>query len=216
MKVLFCDSYLTPDLDLVQYLNYDLVVFNQWSMEFNPVLDYQNSRKKAIQKIFHLPESYFSGVLLFGEPSLKLITQSLNPKYQYSLVPDKLSAFDYASFIKNFKIPVATIGYSYFHDLYFHILGLNFIPSIFSKWWESYESSSPLDLVLSASIVEWTTLKGLSPVIEDLFSETKWSQLELFFSNEDRKLFNAKSISNFYNQHPEVKKIISQWHQIKP
>lgn len=53
-------------------------------------------------------------------------------------------------------------------------------------------------------------------MIEDIFSETKWSQLDLFFSSEDRTLFNSKSISKYYQHQPEIKEIILQWHKIKP
>lgn len=186
------------------------------SPQFTEVLSFQRSRKKVLQKFIPaLTDQSFDSLIVLGKPTLIEIAKHLNPDYKLFFTNQPLTPLEYSRHIQSLNLPVSTTGYTYFHDVYFHVLGLNFIPAEFTSWWkDTNHLYCETDLVYLASIVEWTTLKGQSEIIESLFHPSNWKQLILFFSQADPNQFNAQTLDSTYRKYPQVSNIIKQWHQI--
>lgn len=214
MKTFIYQGQITTKTDFSHLLeHYDLILCPYFDKEMSICLDYQNSRKNIIQKLYpELPDSAFSNLLIWSKKKTGEILTVLNPSYQAIFVSDDLNHLSYSAYIKNFSLPVCTRGYTYFHDFYFHILGSHFIPTSFTRWWKTAKFQDEDHFILMAAIIEWTSLKGLSPIIEDILTPNKWGQLELFFNSHPK--INRKTINQVYNSYPQILDFIKEWNQI--
>ena len=214
MQIYQYDGLITEVTTLDNLVNnYDVIICPNFNDSMSLCLDYQNSRKSIIQNMFpEITDVFFNHLIIFGKKKTSEILTSLNPEYQALFVSCNLNPLAYSNYIKELSLPVSTMGYNYFHDFYFHILGSGYIPISFTKWWKTAQFNDEANFILMAAVVEWTSLKGLSPIIEDIFTQGKWGQLELFFNNYPQ--INRKIINKVYDSHPQILSFINEWHKI--
>lgn len=212
----FDDKTVIPN----QWLeNYDVIILSNFSKKLEPALESQVKRIPILLSL--VPElkqiDLKNKLLIFGKSISQKMAFKLNPAYKIEFIgSEKIDTLIYSQYIQKNTLPVSTIGYLYFHDFYFHVLGMKYIPLSFTSWWNKNKTSlDPVDQVMMASIVEWTTLKQLSPIIEDMFSPDKWNQLDLFFMDQNRVMFNAKALNKTYKKYlPEVKTFLEEWKKL--
>lgn len=200
--------------------NFDVTVIPYFnSTDYGSAIDSQIKRLKVLQTV--LPElksiDFKNNLVILGKATLGKLINNLNPAYNPVFVEhDKLTAQDYANFIKQQIIPISKQGYIYFHDVYFHAAGTHNIPDSFTRWWKANNMKlNPTESIMMASVVEWTTLKGVSPIMEDMFDPERWGQLELFFMEQDRNICNSKNLKQVYKKFmPLMRKILLEWSRI--
>jgi hypothetical protein len=188
--------------------------------DYGSAIDSQVKRIKVLQTV--LPElksvDFKNNLVILGKGALEQLLLQLNSAYKPIILgTEKLTAQEYANYIKLQLLPISNQGYTYFHDVYFHAAGSHNIPDVFTRWWKSnHMRLNETESVMMASVVEWTTLKGVSPIMEDMFSPERWNQLELFFMGQDRNICNAKNLNLVYKKFmPLMNKIILEWHGYK-
>lgn len=196
--------------------NYDVIVLSNFDPKLAMVLDSQVRRRPTLAHLF--PElkkiNFHTHLVIFGKAFTENLVSTLNPKYQVEWVHQgRMSPENYAQSIQKLNIPVCLKGYTYFHDMYFHALGVQHIPKCFTSWWQEHSSNlSREELVMMASVVEWTSLKEVSFIMEDFFSPQKWHLLDLFFKDEDRTWCNRETLVKVYKKYrPLMDQIISEW-----
>jgi hypothetical protein len=189
------------------------------STDYGSAVDSQVKRTKVLHLVF--PELKTTdlrhNLVILGQGALDKMLHQLNSAYKPILITtEKLTAQDYANYIKQQLLPISQQGYIYFHDVYFHAAGVHNIPDTFTKWWQTnHMRLNPTESVMMASIVEWTTLKGVSPIMEDMFVPERWTQLELFFMGQDRQICNAKNLNQVYQKFmPLMRKVLSEWNRL--
>lgn len=200
--------------------NYDVTVIPSFNItDYGSAIDSQVKRLKVLHTV--LPElksfDFKNNLVILGRATLEKLINNLNPAYKPSFVDaDKITALDYSNFIKQQILPISKQGYLYFHDVYFHAAGSHNIPDSFTRWWQSnHMRLNSTESIMMASVVEWTTLKGVSPIMEDMFAPERWSQLELFFMGQDRSVCNAKNLNQVYKKFmPLMRKIILEWNRL--
>lgn len=217
MKVLYVQSQFNENDEIPRewLVEYDLVLIKSFSQKLNLALESQQKRLPTLFKVkpelSHYPLK--SHLAIFGEKLSKDMVHKLNSDYTIEFVSGKLDSVQYAFYIKQNILPIGFTGYIYFHDFYFHALGVHNIPKSFTQWWSNSKNTLPeVDLVLMASVVEWTTLKEISPMILEMFTPDKWNQLDLFFMDQDRNKFNAKEIGRIYKKHKDpLNQFLKDW-----
>lgn len=216
-------DYFTKDSTIPnEWLNnFDFTLLPNFNLQdYGSAIDSQTKRLKVLHTVFPELKSVDlkNNLLVLGKSALDRLVGTLNPAYKIALVEqEKITCLEYASYIKNQSLPVSMKGYIYFHDVYFHASGVHNIPDTFTKWWQqNHIRLSDTESVMMASIVEWTTLKGVSPIMEDMFNPERWNQLELFFMGQDRKMCNAKNLNQVYQKYmPLMRKVLREWSSFK-
>ncbi len=211
MKIFFSNEILNNDTDLSYFIkNYDIVYFPNYSAQFDAVLDYQQKRLNYLNTLFKV-ENY---PMVLGENILTEMSLDLNPSYSHHLVLNKIHAINYADFICKQQIPISTTGYLYFHDVYFHFLGINYIPKSFTQWFsENHQLLNEKEKIALSCVVEWTTLKGQSSIITQMFSKGYYSNLAMFF---DPSVISGKDLNDIYTRfESQLKEFQKEWILLK-